>query len=145
MCVNSICARPNPQPSLLPSCLATALCTAVACFLDRRFELFIESSRFKQWIGDGFTVRRPCMHTTQQPPDDEVASRSSRVNVGCTLSSPGLLLHFYLRTDVLLCYDVITSLSKRFSLLRAAIKSIYCEDVNAFMIKQGKSTEVTLA
>lgn len=85
------------------------------------------------------------MHTTQQPPDDEVASRSSRVNVGCTLSSPGLLLHFYLRTDVLLCYDVITSLSKRLSLLRAAIKSIYCEDVNAFMIKQGKSTEVTLA
>lgn len=120
----------------MPSSLAIALCTAVPCFLDRRFELFIESSRSKQWIGYGFTVVRPHMYTTQQPQDDEVGLRSSRVNVGCLLSLPSLLLH--LTSEPVFFYVVMQLYLSKWVVL-------YFEDVKIFTIKLWESTEVTLA
>lgn len=73
MCVNSICAFLTHHPSIFDVCL----CAAVACFLGRLFELFIDWSLSKLWISYRFTVVRPHMRSPHPPHRMEhVGSRS---------------------------------------------------------------------
>lgn len=65
MCVNSICAFLTHHPSIFDASLGAA----VACFLGRLFELFIEWSLSKLWISYRFTVVQPhthCPHLQQR-------------------------------------------------------------------------------
>lgn len=76
MCVNSICAFLTHHPSIFDA----RLCAALACFLGRLFELFIEWSLSKLWISYRFTVVQPHMHRPHPPQRMEhVGLRSSRV------------------------------------------------------------------
>lgn len=63
MCVNSICAFLTHHPSIFDA----RLCAALACFLGRLFELFIEWSLSKLWISYRFTVVQPHMHGPHSP------------------------------------------------------------------------------
>lgn len=65
MCVDSICAFLTHHPSIFDASLAAAL----ACFLGRLFELFIEWSLSKLWISYKFTVvqlHTHCPHLQQR-------------------------------------------------------------------------------
>lgn len=58
MCVNSICAFLTHRPSIFDASLGAA----VACFLGRLFELFIDGSHSKLWIRYRFTGVQPRTH-----------------------------------------------------------------------------------
>lgn len=76
MCVNSICAFLTHHPSIFDASLGAAL----ACFLGRRFELFMEWSLAKLWISYRFTVVQLHMHRPNlQQRMERGGSRSSYV------------------------------------------------------------------
>lgn len=96
MCVNSICAFLTHHPSIFDASLAAAL----ACFLGRRLELFMEWSRAKLslWISYRFAVVQAAYAPSRSTTEDGV--RRIKILV-CWLSShPDPLLRLYLRSGI---------------------------------------------
>lgn len=91
-----------------------------------------------------FAVVHPHMHRAQQPQDDEVGSGSSRVNVGCMLSLPGSLLHFYRRVFFYVVMWFIFLSKGGLIIPHSGIQSLYCEDVKIFTVKLWETTELSL-